>query len=157
MVNNSASTCKHFHEILFDQMIDFCKCFFYKTFPLYITHLDSVRVHEFSKSVDVLDILVSQLHPVSPVERANVVLYSCHQLIPVMLHCTMEGERSHHHQKLKDSRVSEHKEETHHEINTISQKCTSSSSELSLQCTVVFTYTYRPHYSCIPSRTTNDK
>lgn len=50
-------------------------------------YLDFVWFNELCVGVDIVDILVSQCHPVAPVQWANVVVHRCLHGFPVVFHC----------------------------------------------------------------------
>lgn len=49
-----------------------------------VSYMQRVRVCEPGEGVDVVDLLVAQLHAVAPVERADVVLDGLHQTAPLV-------------------------------------------------------------------------
>lgn len=53
-----------------------------------MTYLDFVGVNKLRIGINIVDILVSQRHPVAPVERANIVIYCCLHGLPVVFDCT---------------------------------------------------------------------
>lgn len=53
-----------------------------------MTYLDFVWVNKLCVGINIVDILVSQSHPVAPVQRANVVVYRRLHGLPVVCDCT---------------------------------------------------------------------
>lgn len=52
-----------------------------------------MRTNEFPVSVLIDDLLLSEGHPVAPVQRADVVLHRLRHLLPVVLDCRGREER----------------------------------------------------------------
>lgn len=52
--------------------------------------LDFVGFDELCIGIDVVDVLIPQGHPVTPVQRANVVIHRSLHGLPIMLHCEEE-------------------------------------------------------------------
>lgn len=51
-------------------------------------YLDFVWVNKLGIGINIVDILVSQSHPVAPVQRANIVIYRRLHGLPVVFDCT---------------------------------------------------------------------
>lgn len=53
-----------------------------------MTHLDFVWVDKLGIGINIVDLLVSQRHPVAPVQRANIVIYRLLHGLPVVFDYT---------------------------------------------------------------------